>query len=57
MHSFEQCKVKINGIKIVLNDIKDHAKGQYEIIHRVDSAIAMCDELLREKIDGKEIKG
>lgn len=55
MHSFEQCKVKIEGIKALLNRVKDHSeKTNSDAIFMTESAIVMCDELLREDIDGKE---
>jgi hypothetical protein len=55
MHSFEQCKVKIEGIKTLLNRVKDHSdKTNSDAICMTESAIVMCDELLREDIDGKE---
>ena len=54
MHTYEQCKIKIQGIKTTIESIKDWSKDKHEILHLSDSALAMCDELLREDINGKE---
>ena len=53
MHTFEECKTKIEGIKKSLKRIKDNGRD-YDIVYVAESAIVMCDELLREDVNGKE---
>ena len=52
MHTFNDCKVKIEGIKYLLDIMKGISNA--ETAHHLDSAIQMCDELINEDFDGKE---
>jgi len=55
MHTYEQCKIKIEGIKNLLSRIKEHSnKTNSDAIHMTESAIVMCDELLREDVANKK---
>ncbi|MEO1944647.1 MAG: hypothetical protein ABGY11_10130 [Candidatus Thioglobus sp.] len=57
MHTYEQCKIKIEGIKEILDRIKKHSsKENSDAIHMTESAIIMCNELLREDIRNKGTK-
>jgi len=56
VHTFEECKTKIEGIKKSLKRIKDNGRD-YDIVYVAESAIVMCDELLREDVNGKEKRG
>lgn len=53
MHTYEQCKIKIQGIKTLLTRIKE-AERDHDVIHVADSAMVMCDELLREDVKAKK---
>jgi len=58
MHTYEQCKIKIEGIKSLLGRIKGYSnKENSDTFHMTESAIVMCDELLREDVSGKEERG
>jgi len=52
MHTFEECKVKVKGIKILLSLMRGQSKGN-EMEYLLDSTEVLCDELLREE-DGEE---
>lgn len=55
MHTYEQCKIKIQGIKKTIEMVGNCSKDKHEVLHLVESALAMCDELLRENINEKRL--
>jgi hypothetical protein len=48
MHTFEQCQVKVNGIKILIDQIQRISEDPMTK-HLCESASVMCTELLREE--------
>ena len=55
MHTYSECKVKIAGIKFMLDNLIQ-LESRIETKHRLESIIQMCDELINEEIDGKETR-
>ncbi len=53
MHTYEECKVKLKGIKSLLNHIKSQSTDA-NVSHLIESTEALCNELINEEIDGKE---
>lgn len=49
MHTFGQCQVKVNGIKILVDQIKNLSQDPTTIA-LCESASEMCEQLLREKV-------
>lgn len=46
-HTIEQCRDKLKGIRIVLKQAEQVCR-EHDPNHRIQSAIQMVDELLRE---------
>lgn len=54
MHTFKECQVKIEAIKILLERIRISSEMGYDLSHLLDSTGSLCEELLREDMSGKE---
>ena len=48
MHTFEECKVKLEAVRETLTHIAKLSKNDYTVTALTESAIQMCDELIRE---------
>jgi hypothetical protein len=48
MHTEEQCKVKVQGIKTLATRLQLEIKEKGSATHTAESILAMCDELIRE---------
>jgi len=54
MHTNEQCAQKLNGIKILSEQLKLSIKDRGETFNIAENITIMCDELLREFKDDNE---
>ena len=46
-HTMQQCRIKLEGIRVVLKQAEAVCR-QHDPQHRIQSALQMVDELLRE---------
>lgn len=59
MHTFEECKVKLEAVRDTLGHIAKLSKKDYTVTALAESAIHLCDELIREpglKGDSKDLE-
>jgi len=55
-HTFDECKCKVAGIKTLLEQIRRSTKDSDNTVWAVsDSAIQMCNELLVEGKNGRDV--
>lgn len=55
MHTYNECKVKLKGIKTLLKHIRNQSdKANIDVSHLIESTELLCNELINEEIDGKE---
>ena len=54
MHKYEECKIKIRGIKFLISSLMKLDSTDFEVKHRLESITQMCNELINEDIDSKE---
>ena len=55
MHTYEECKVKLKGIKTLLKHIRAQSdEANVDISHLLDSTELLCTELINEDINAKE---